>query len=171
MDERHEQPEGPPPNPTPPDERIDRFTGKRVTREDDEASGLLWLQQMTPNAYVESEHWHAFKRRYYAERGPVVCRACGSEDWVELHHPNYSVKGQESVEGDDVVPLCRTHHQQTEDLVRGGQKRMDAHLVVIAECASKRAADAKLGSYPSHLARRSAERLERSRRERRREDP
>jgi hypothetical protein len=58
-------------------------------------------------AYLASEHWEGFKRRYRESDLPQGCQVCG-ERRVHLHHTTYATLGAEALA--DVLPLCEAHH-------------------------------------------------------------
>jgi hypothetical protein len=75
--------------------------------------------------YLVSDHWWDLKERYratvhltgqdagYRKRGlPQTCVVCRDKN-VDLHHRTYARLGEEHL--DDLVPLCRTHHDQLHD--------------------------------------------------------
>jgi hypothetical protein len=76
----------------------------------------------TLGQYLLSERWEKTKERYsrsatpepgYKKRGlPQKCVVCRDPN-VDLHHKSYARLGEERL--DDLVPLCRTHHDQLHD--------------------------------------------------------
>jgi hypothetical protein len=76
---------------------------------------LKSLGFLTYDEYLVSEHWIAFKIAYYASDRPRTCQVCGTRG-VQLHHWTYERLGQESL--DDVVPLCRKHHEEVHKVLK-----------------------------------------------------
>lgn len=64
------------------------------------------------NDYLKSEHWKDLRARYFKSKLPRTCKICESSR-VELHHRSYKRLGHERL--DDLIPLCRTHHQALHD--------------------------------------------------------
>ncbi len=64
---------------------------------------------MSYKEYLQSDHWKATKKRYYASR-KKECWVCGSTVGIDLHHKTYANLGRERIH--DLVPLCRNHHEQ-----------------------------------------------------------
>jgi hypothetical protein len=60
-------------------------------------------------AYINSKAWSMKKAQYRASKLPQKCLVCGSET-VDLHHRTYKRLGSEWL--NDLVPLCRTHHDE-----------------------------------------------------------
>lgn len=68
------------------------------------------------NTYIKSDAWRAVKARYWASKLPKVCYVCGTKKRLDLHHRTYTRLGHERL--DDLIPLCRTHHQSVHDLLK-----------------------------------------------------
>jgi hypothetical protein len=64
---------------------------------------------MTYRQYLQSDHWKAFRKKYYQKYG-YKCRICGSTENVNLHHKTYNRLGKEWLM--DVISLCETHHHE-----------------------------------------------------------
>lgn len=62
------------------------------------------------DAYILSEEWQKFRKRYFGSGMPRLCLACGSSRRITLHHMTYSRLGREMLT--DVCPLCRTCHER-----------------------------------------------------------
>lgn len=62
--------------------------------------------------YLGSEHWEELKEQYRRSRLPQKCLVCFSPN-VDLHHKSYRRLGAERTE--DLVPLCRDHHDELHD--------------------------------------------------------
>src|SRR4051794_40249487 len=67
--------------------------------------------------YLASEHWELLKARWRNSGRPQACAACDRSP-VELHHWTYERLGREWLE--DLVALCRRHHEEVHLLVRRG---------------------------------------------------
>lgn len=67
-------------------------------------------------AYLRSDHWRSFKKRYRQSDRPQQCQGCGSK-YYELHHVTYERLGHEHL--DDVVPLCRFCHKTMHGILEG----------------------------------------------------
>ncbi len=67
-----------------------------------------------------SESWQLMRSRHLARPDCDKCLICDATYRIEVHHRRYPVTGQigttESV--DDLITLCRMHHQQLHDLFR-----------------------------------------------------
>jgi hypothetical protein len=70
-------------------------------------------------AYLNSNHWIDFKKRYAAAGLSMVCAVCNITP-VQLHHITYERLGCE--EFIDVIPLCRTHHNALHDWLKQYKK-------------------------------------------------
>ncbi len=77
--------------------------------------------------YLETPHWQEFRDKYRASEHLQECFVCGSTEF-ELHHHNYVRLGNEALE--DVVPLCREHHQAVHKAVKAGVRLTNAHTYV-----------------------------------------
>lgn len=76
--------------------------------------------------YLTGPHWISF-RDEYRSRYDFTCFVCsGAAD--DLHHITYDRVGCERVE--DVTPLCRAHHREVHDAVKGGVPLGAAHYFV-----------------------------------------
>lgn len=78
------------------------------------------------SAYISSPEWKAKKREFWSSDRPNLCYVCGTSHNLELHHLTYERFGQELLE--DLVPLCRTHHQEVTDLWEAEKAKGMAHL-------------------------------------------
>jgi hypothetical protein len=67
--------------------------------------------------YLLSDHWHDVKARYRSSKLPQECLVCFDPN-VDLHHRTYKRLGAERL--NDLVPLCRLHHEQAHELERTG---------------------------------------------------
>lgn len=86
------------------------------------------LGYATYEEYLKSPHWERFRRSYYASGRPSKCSVCGDR-LVQLHHVTYRRLGRERF--DDVVPLCRVHHQQVHnELANSGLDVSATHQVI-----------------------------------------
>lgn len=74
--------------------------------------------------YMASGRWFARRDRWVAEEtdtaGAVVCAVCG-DPWDDLHHMTYARMGSER--HDDLVPLCREHHDALHRAYEAGKWR------------------------------------------------
>jgi hypothetical protein len=79
-------------------------------------------------AYLRSPHWKDFKSRYKASGLPVKCAVCKRSP-ASLHHHTYVRLGCEQF--DDVVPLCRGHHQAVHEMItaNGGSIKFSREAV------------------------------------------
>lgn len=69
--------------------------------------------------YLRSDHWAEVRRRYRKVR-PWKCDRCdSSEKSLDLHHRTYKRLGRERL--DDLVPLCRTCHQDIHGILVDGK--------------------------------------------------
>jgi len=63
--------------------------------------------------YINSVEW--FKKREVRRKyDNNKCLYCGSEERLEVHHCHYETLGSECPY-DDLITLCRKHHQQVHD--------------------------------------------------------
>lgn len=72
------------------------------------------LKDMEYPEYLKTRHWNAVKERCFREHG-CRCFVCGITKGIEVHHVEYDRIGEELPE--DVVPLCRAHHQLQHDIL------------------------------------------------------
>ena len=71
--------------------------------------GKLRELGMTYREYLQSDHWKAFRKRYYQRYG-YKCTICGSTENINLHHKTYNRLGKEWLM--DVISLCEIHHHE-----------------------------------------------------------
>lgn len=79
-----------------------KWTGTRVRRRTDYAT------------HMRSDAWATIRRAWFEEQrrrtgADAVCHVCGSGRPLDLHHLSYERMGAELYE--DLVPLCRRHHE------------------------------------------------------------
>lgn len=74
--------------------------------------------------YLKTDHWKKVQAEYRSSDLPQFCLICKNTKF-ELHHRTYDRIGAEFLS--DLVPLCRTHHQKTHDLVKQGAPLWSAH--------------------------------------------
>lgn len=78
-------------------------------------------------AYLLSEHWQNFKKRYFS-RHNRICYCCGKPS-QDLHHITYENLGRERLR--DVKPLCRDCHKIVHAIVKDNKVPLkEAHEVV-----------------------------------------
>lgn len=65
------------------------------------------------NAYLVSPHWKK-RREEFFKKNKYECQACGSGDYINLHHATYQRMGIE--EEGDLVPLCRSCHSEAHEI-------------------------------------------------------
>lgn len=65
-------------------------------------------------AYMQSPQWAAMRRQALARESQ--CRVCHREDDLHVHHITYERFTRELLE--DLMVLCRTHHEQVHELAR-----------------------------------------------------
>lgn len=80
------------------------------------------------NAYLRGEHWRYFKRRYLEATDRTTCAVCKSAK-IEFHHVTYARLGHEQFE--DVVLLCRKHHQAVHDRLKAKGLRVEQTIDVL----------------------------------------
>ncbi|PCC39122.1 hypothetical protein CIK66_10570 [Brachybacterium alimentarium] len=68
---------------------------------------------------IRRENWVAHQE--YVTGQPVCCAVCGSQEWDDLHHLSYDRMGQERHE--DLVALCRPHHEEMHRAYDAGRWR------------------------------------------------
>jgi hypothetical protein len=66
--------------------------------------------------YYASPLWAGRKRQWVADGGVMTCFVCGTDERIDLHHLTYRTLGSEAHE--ELVPLCRDHHEQAHALAR-----------------------------------------------------
>ncbi len=86
-------------------------------------------------AYLKSEHWGNFKKRYRASKAhPQNCRVCDTSG-PDLHHVTYERLGAERL--DDVMPLCDWHHRKVHEWLKEHyapvERTPEALTVLLAE--------------------------------------
>lgn len=101
------------------------------------ATALRELGFLSYREYLKSDHWRGVKDHYRQTRMPQTCVVCRDPN-IDLHHRSYKRLGVERM--DDLVPLCRDHHE-------AAHATADANLWT-ASSQLKRAA-----SHPRRLAR------------------
>lgn len=82
--------------------------------------------------YLDSGHWQSFRGRYRKSASQLTCKVC-DDPRIELHHTTYERLGHERMT--DVVPLCRSHHEQVHKLLKANNwfvNKTDAALLAIA---------------------------------------
>lgn len=79
--------------------------------------------------YLRSAHWRAVKERWVALGRSTRCYVCGKDE-CQLHHRTYRRLGCEEL--DDLVPLCRFHHNFVHRLVKKGAPLFTAHERALA---------------------------------------
>lgn len=89
--------------------------------------------------YLNSDHWHNFRKAYRESGRPRVCAVCGASP-IQLHHHTYDRLGREPL--DDVTPLCRPHHEAVHEWLKLAGKPVGA---------TKRAVAALRGSAPAKV--------------------
>jgi hypothetical protein len=67
--------------------------------------------------YLTSDHWYDLRERYRHSKLSQNCLICFDPN-VDLHHRTYKRLGAERL--NDLVPLCRLHHEQAHELERAG---------------------------------------------------
>jgi hypothetical protein len=83
----------------------------------------------TYTAYLRSDHWTDFKKKYF-DKHEKVCFCCG-EDARDLHHTTYEHLGSELQK--DVKPLCRKCHKKVHRMVKRRRALLgEAHEVLKA---------------------------------------
>ena len=70
--------------------------------------------------YLNSKYWKRLKSKYYEIR-PKKCSVCGNS-YPELHHLSYKNLRKES--SSDLVPVCRTCHQNIHNSLYGYKKSL-----------------------------------------------
>lgn len=75
----------------------------------------------TYGIYLRSQAWKEFKHRYRLSDRPQHCLVCEGKRY-QLHHVTYDRVGQELL--DDVMPLCRKHHETLHGLLSAGGLRL-----------------------------------------------
>lgn len=76
--------------------------------------------------YINSPEWRAKKREFWNSDRPRICYVCGTSNNLELHHLTYERFGQERLE--DLVPLCRAHHQEVTNLWEAEKAKGMGHI-------------------------------------------
>lgn len=72
--------------------------------------------------YIQSDRWAAKKREYWASKLIQHCYVCERSDLtLDLHHKTYKRLGYEKLQ--DLIPLCREHHEETHKLHRENIER------------------------------------------------
>jgi phage terminase large subunit GpA-like protein len=85
------------------------------------------------SAYLKSDHWKDFRKRYWRSSRSKVCWCCGSSDHLQIHHTTYRRLGKERLT--DVIALCESCHREVHDRLRqkGGLRLRTAASVLRAE--------------------------------------
>lgn len=68
----------------------------------------------TYRQYLRSAHWRDLQAKYRSSPLQQDCFVC-HDDNVDLHHRTYKRLGEERL--DDLVPLCRLHHEEAHRLL------------------------------------------------------
>ena len=87
--------------------------------------GLFSYQQ-----YLDSDEW-ATRKWIYELENTKRCVFCGSKDRVDLHHRSYDRLGNEA--DDDLMWLCRTHHQEYHDTGQMPQKPTEQQVEALED--------------------------------------
>jgi 5-methylcytosine-specific restriction endonuclease McrA len=82
------------------------------------APGKRVVQRYEYSEYIKSKRWRAVRDRYWASDLPKECYICGVKGGtsMDLHHRTYKNLGNERLM--DLVPLCRTCHNNVHTLHR-----------------------------------------------------
>lgn len=67
------------------------------------------LRAMPYAAYLRTHHWQVIRRAALDHYGPC-CLLCGETGQVDVHHRDYSRRGQERLH--DLTILCRSCHER-----------------------------------------------------------
>lgn len=78
-------------------------------------------------AYLASPRWNFFRLMIIEKR--VGCEVCGSREYLHVHHRHYNNLGHEKDE--DVVLLCKTHHNKLHAISGSHFKTYDEALMVV----------------------------------------
>lgn len=73
------------------------------------------LREMPYAEYLQTEHWRQMREVDFRTHGRR-CFICIRTTGLEIHHVIYDNLGDEKPE--DMVPLCREHHQAQHDILR-----------------------------------------------------
>ncbi len=92
-----------------------KSTNSKIRRSYDKGIRLKFLGYKSYSAYLRSDHWKNFRKRYFTSNDKK-CAVCGVRSGLELHHKNYSNLGREKFS--DVVCLCEGHHKRLHTLIK-----------------------------------------------------
>lgn len=106
-----------------------RFTDKQVQHAV-RNRGLARLGFTSYDEYLSSSRWLRTRARYLASELSQRCIVCKCTTF-DLHHLTYRRLGREHLE--DLVPLCRRHHDEVHAYVFLGYPLATAHLSVAAK--------------------------------------
>lgn len=73
------------------------------------------LREMPYEEYLCTVHWHQVRQMAFRRHGHR-CGICIRSVGLDIHHITYEHLGFESPE--DVIPLCREHHQLRHEVLR-----------------------------------------------------
>lgn len=104
--------------------------------------------------YMQSQRWASRKSAYYAKH-QKSCRACRSEDQIDLHHRTYERMGFEP--DSDLVPLCSRCHAAVHDMHKrlGGSLREVTATVIRQLKAEAAGRESKARKPPARQRRRA----------------
>lgn len=94
-----------------------RINAKDKTHADTWKTRSMFLE-VDYRSFLQSDHWRKIKEKtkkrmhYYGK-----CKICGSTNNIELHHESYNFVNTDQ-ELRNIVPLCRTHHQEVHDYAK-----------------------------------------------------
>ena len=84
--------------------------------------------------YMDSAAWRIRRSNWiaheeYVTGKPVCCAVCADEEWDDLHHLSYDRLGDERHE--DLVALCRVHHDELHRAYDAGRWRHIGYEIVM----------------------------------------
>lgn len=91
----------------------DFFYGRREVPE----SAKDYAKKMGYQDFLRTPYWMEIAKRVKNARG-ARCQLCGAKDHLELHHSEYSIRGDELGNLDKLTVLCRDCHAKFHDKVK-----------------------------------------------------
>ena len=74
-----------------------------------------WANKYHHDTFVNTKYWYIISSKKKLDMG--CCENCGSTERLEVHHPTYTIKGDEHNNMDVLVVLCKKCHDKEHNIV------------------------------------------------------
>jgi hypothetical protein len=109
------------------------------------------------DAYLRSDLWLDFRKKFFSSKAPKACAVCGAAR-VQLHHRTYERLGREKI--GDVIPLCDDHHRAVHGRLDTLSLPVERSFDAVRELRGGKVTPPKRGKRKKKQRRRSAIRPE-----------